>query len=138
IAHNGNLVNESTVREELEDEGAIFSSLSDTEVILQLMARSRERGFVGQLVEALHRIQGAYSMVLTTEDKLVAVRDPHGFRPLVLGRMPGSPGTWVVASETCAFDLIEAERVRDIEPGEILLIDGGELTSFHLPRAPRR
>ncbi|MCH9687652.1 MAG: amidophosphoribosyltransferase, partial [Deltaproteobacteria bacterium] len=84
----------------------------------------------------------AYSLVLTTEDKLIAIRDPHGFRPLILGRMPtqddGRPGAWVVASETCAFDLLEAERVRDIEPGEILVIDDEGLTSRRLPEAPRR
>ena len=142
IAHNGNLVNEEVLRAELEEQGAIFSTSSDTEVILQLMARSDERGVIAQLAEALGRIQGAYSMVLTTEDKLVAIRDPHGFRPLVLGRIPGgAPGgtdAWVVASETCAFDLIEAERVRDIEPGEILVIDQRGMTSVRMPDAPRR
>lgn len=141
VAHNGNLVNDQVLRDELEGEGAIFSSLSDTEVVLQLMARSRERGIVEQLAEALCRVQGAYSMVLTTEDKLIAVRDPHGFRPLVLGRtvpVGDQAGAWVVASETCAFDLIQAERVRDIEPGEILVIDAQGLHSSRLPRAPRR
>jgi amidophosphoribosyltransferase len=144
IAHNGNLVNEEALRAELEEQGAIFSTSSDTEVILQLMARSQERGVIAQLAEALGRVQGAYSMVLTTEDKLVAVRDPHGFRPLVLGRIrapadaPGAQDTWVVASETCAFDLIEAERVRDIEPGEILVIDKRGMTSVRMPQAPRR
>jgi amidophosphoribosyltransferase len=151
IAHNGNLVNEQPLRAELEGEGAIFSSESDTEVILQLMARSSAPDFVGRLVDALGRIRGAYSLVLTTADKLVAVRDPHGFRPLVLGRLtghgerraggghPGSPaGGWVVASETCAFDLLEAQRVRDIEPGEILVIDENGLTSTRLPPVQRR
>jgi len=141
IAHNGNLVNEQTLRDELEAEGAIFSSLSDTEVVLQLMARSRQRGIIEQLAEALTRVQGAYSMVLTTEDKIIAVRDPHGFRPLVLGRTQGAgnkPGSWVVASETCAFDLIQAERIRDIEPGEILVIGPQGLQTSYLPRAPRR
>lgn len=141
VAHNGNLVNDQVLRDELEGEGAIFSSLSDTEVVLQLMARSRERGIVEQLAEALCRVQGAYSMVLTTEEKLIAVRDPHGFRPLVLGRtqtVGDQPGSWVVASETCAFDLIQAERVRDIEPGEILVIDANGLHSTRLPRAPKR
>lgn len=143
IAHNGNLVNEEILRAELEEQGAIFSTSSDTEVILQLMARSEERGVIAQLAEALGRVQGAYSMVLTTEDKLVAVRDPHGFRPLVLGRIPAEVSSsgaesWVVASETCAFDLIEAERVRDIEPGEILVIDERGMTSVRMPQAPRR
>lgn len=138
VAHNGNLVNEDELRSELEAEGAIFSSMSDTEVVLQLMARSRASGFVGRLVDALSRVRGAYSMVLTTEDRLIAVRDPHGFRPLVLGRLRSDPSTWVVASETCAFDLIEAERVRDVEPGEIVVIDDDGVTSHRMPTEPRR
>lgn len=137
VAHNGNLVNEQALRDELEDQGAIFGSLSDTEVVLQLMARSRQHAFIDQIAEALGRVRGAYSMVLTTEDQLVAVRDPHGFRPLVLGQLEG--GAYVVASETCAFDLIEAKRVRDIEPGEILLIDRNGLKSVKMTTtAPRR
>jgi amidophosphoribosyltransferase len=141
LAHNGNLVNEAGLRHKLEQQGAIFTSMSDTEVVLQLLARSRAPGFVEQLADALVQVQGAYSMVLTFDDKLVAVRDPHGFRPLVLGRIAGEggePGAWVVASETCAFDLIEATKVRDIEPGEILVIDADGLHSERLPRAPRR
>ncbi len=118
IAHNGNLVNADGIRERLEAEGAIFSTMADTEVILHLMARSGARDVVDQLVAALRAVRGAYSLVLTAGDLLVAVRDPHGFRPLVLGRMRNG-GAWVVASETCAFDLIDAERIRDIEPGEI-------------------
>lgn len=138
IAHNGNLVNEEVLREELEGEGAIFTSFSDTEVILQLMARSHQEDFRDQLADALGRVHGAYSMVLTTEDELIAVRDPHGFRPLVLGRLTGSPDTYVVASETSAFDLIEAERIRDIEPGEILTISKRGLSSSYMRKAPRR
>jgi amidophosphoribosyltransferase len=156
IAHNGNLVNEHELRARLEGEGAIFSSESDTEVILQLMARSDAPDLIGRLVDALGQIRGAYSLVLTTADKLIAVRDPHGFRPLVLGRLTGhadgrpstaqsgaqpngtGPGGWVVASETCAFDLLEAKRVRDIEPGEILVIDEHGLTSRRLPPVQRR
>ena len=138
VAHNGNLVNEDQLRTELEGQGAIFASLSDTEVILQLMARSGQKTFIDQLAEALARVQGAYSMVLTTEDALIAVRDPHGFRPLVLGHMKGNPNTRVVASETCAFDLIEATPVRDIEPGEILIIDSSGERSVRLPKSPRR
>lgn len=138
IAHNGNLVNEDDLRDELEAEGAIFSSLSDTEVILQLMARSRRQTFRDQLADALGRVQGAFSMVMTTDEQLVAIRDPHGFRPLVLGRLRGAPDCYVVASETAAFDLIEAERIRDIEPGEILTIDERGMSSVHLPRGPKR
>ncbi len=138
LAHNGNLVNEEVLREELEGEGAIFTSFSDTEVILQLMARSHQQDFRDQLADALGRVHGAYSMVLTTQDELVAVRDPHGFRPLVLGRLTGSPDCYVVASETAAFDLIEAERIRDIEPGEILTISKRGMSSSYMPKAPRR
>ncbi len=137
LAHNGNLVNESALRDELEVQGAIFTSMSDTEVVLQLMARSGKAAVLDQLVDALDRIEGAYSLVLTTEDKLIAVRDPHGFRPLVLGKMRSQPGAWVVASETCAFDLIEAEVVRDIEPGEILVIDANGPRSVSRPPKSR-
>ncbi len=135
VAHNGNLVNADEIRERLEAEGAIFSTMSDTEVLLHLMARSGARGLLDQLVAALRAVRGAYSLVITAADKLVAVRDPNGFRPLVLGRMRGT-GAYVVASETCAFDLIDAERVRDIAPGEIWVRDGkGERSlSFAPPR----
>ncbi|WP_434416401.1 amidophosphoribosyltransferase [Nannocystis pusilla] len=138
LGHNGNLVNAEQLREELEHDGAIFSSQSDTEVILQLLARSREPTFVERLCDALGRVQGAYSLVLVTEDKLLAVRDPHGFRPLVLGRLRNHPDCYVVASETCAFDLIEADKVRDIAPGEILVIDHTGLRSVQLRRDNRR
>ncbi|WAS97647.1 amidophosphoribosyltransferase [Nannocystis punicea] len=138
LGHNGNLVNAEQLREELEQDGAIFSSQSDTEVILQLLARSREPTFVERLCDALGRVQGAYSLVLVTEDKLLAVRDPHGFRPLVLGRLRNHPECYVVASETCAFDLIEADKVRDIAPGEILVIDHTGLRSVQLRRDNRR
>jgi amidophosphoribosyltransferase len=138
LAHNGNLVNAEPLREELEHSGAIFSSNSDTEVILQLLARSREPTFVERLCDALGRVQGAYSLVIVTEDKLFAARDPHGFRPLVLGRMRNHPDCYVVASETCAFDLIEADKVRDLAPGEILVIDKSGLRSVQLRRDNRR
>ncbi|MCB9566181.1 MAG: amidophosphoribosyltransferase [Myxococcales bacterium] len=138
LAHNGNLVNAENLRDELEADGAIFSSNSDTEVILQLMARCSEPSLVGRLAWALAQVQGAYSLVLTAEDKLIAARDPHGFRPLILGRLRQSPETYVIASETCAFDLIEAEVIRDVEPGEILTIDEQGLHSERLREAPRR
>jgi amidophosphoribosyltransferase len=137
IAHNGNLVNAEALKDELEESGAIFQTRSDTEVILQLMARSREVNILDRLASALMRVRGAYSLVVAVDDKLIAARDPHGFRPLVLGRMKADRA-WVVASETCAFDLIEAEKVRDIEPGELLCIDGEGLTSVRLPRAERK
>ncbi len=138
LAHNGNLVNAEALRDELEEEGAIFASQSDTEVILQLMARSKAEGVAGRLIDALDKIRGAYSLVIATADKLIAVRDPHGFRPLVLGRMRNQPSCYVVASETCAFDLIEAEKIRDIGPGEILIIDKDGLQSVQVRREPRR
>ncbi|MBK8263994.1 MAG: amidophosphoribosyltransferase [Nannocystis sp.] len=135
LAHNGNLVNAEVLRAELEEEGAIFSSNSDTEVILQLMARGREPALIDRLVAALARVEGAYSLVMLSADGLIAARDPHGFRPLVLGRLRRDHSCYVVASETCAFDLIDAERVRDVHPGEILRIDANGLHSEHLPRS---
>ncbi len=139
IAHNGNLVNADALRLELESKGSIIHSNSDTEVILQLMARSGERRPEDQLADALSKVRGAYSVVVTAGDRIIAARDPHGFRPLILGRFPNRPTSWVVASETCAFDLIEAERVRDVEAGEIVVIDGDGMRSHHLPTdEPRR
>ncbi|MDP3937693.1 MAG: class II glutamine amidotransferase, partial [Deltaproteobacteria bacterium] len=120
IAHNGNLVNAGILRDELEAYGSIFQSTMDTEVIVHLIAQSKARFLEEQLVEALTRVRGAYSAVLMTENKMVAVRDPHGFRPLTLGRLKDA---WVVASETCALDLIEAEYIREVEPGELIVWD---------------
>jgi amidophosphoribosyltransferase len=120
IAHNGNLVNSDELRARLEDEGAIFQTTSDTENILHLVARSREKSLPDKLADALRAVRGAYSLALLSESALIAVRDPLGFRPLSLGKFKDG---WVVASETCAFDLIEAEFVRDIDPGEMLIID---------------
>ena len=119
IAHNGNLVNAARLRSELEREGSIFQSTSDTEVILHLIARSPRPGLEEALTWALAQLEGAYSLVLVSRDRLVAVRDPHGFRPLSLGL---AGGAWCVSSETCAFDLIGARFVRDIEPGEVVII----------------
>lgn len=145
IGHNGNLVNADGLRGELEAEGSIFYTNSDTEVVLQLMARSGERDWVDNLYAALERLRGAYSIVMTSGERLVAARDPHGFRPLLLGRVRGEyqnphygKDAWVVASETCAFDLIGAEVVRDIEPGEVLVIDGDGLRSSRLKPQPKR
>jgi amidophosphoribosyltransferase len=132
LAHNGNLTNATQLRRELERDGAIFHSTSDSEVVLHLISRSRRRTLQEAFVEALRMIQGAYSMVLMTPEYILAARDPHGFRPLVLGRIKGS---YVVTSETCALDLINAEYVREIEPGEVTLIEGNSLESqFPLPK----
>jgi len=128
IAHNGNLVNAFQLRQELEAKGAIFQSTMDTEVIMHLMARRLSGGLEEALIEALTRIQGAYSLVMCTKDKLIGIRDPRGFRPLCLGEVDGS---YVLASETCALDLIEATYIRDVEPGEILIIDQNGLRSLH-------
>jgi amidophosphoribosyltransferase len=133
IAHNGNLVNAFQLRRELETNGAIFQSTIDTEIIMHLMARHLRYGLEEALVEALNQIQGAYSLVMCTKDKLIGIRDPRGFRPLCLGELNGS---YVLASETCALDLIEATYIRDIEPGEILIIDRNGLRSLHpFPKA---
>ncbi len=134
ICHNGNLVNERELREELSAQGAIFQTNSDTEVILHLYARSRARSVEDAIVESVERVQGAFSLVLLTQDHLVAVRDPHGFRPLALGRLGDA---FVVCSETCALDLIGATYVRDIEPGEVLIIGPGGMRSRH-PFPPAR
>lgn len=127
IAHNGNLINAFFIRSELEAEGSIFQSTMDTEVIVHLIAHSKEKTLIERTIQALKQIEGAYSLLLLTEKELVAVRDPFGFRPLVLGQLKNSP---VIASETCALDLIGANFVREIEPGEILLIDPNGIQSF--------
>ncbi len=142
LAHNGNLVNGDALREELEAQGSIFQSTSDTEVIVHLMARARTAArpgttehLIGAIREALARVAGAYSLLFLSERAMVGVRDPMGFRPLVLGRHKGS---WVLASESTALDLIEAELVREVEPGELVIIDGEGLRSERLfPDAER-
>jgi amidophosphoribosyltransferase len=126
IAHNGNLVNADEIKRELELEGSIFTTSSDTEVFLHLMARSKAEGVVAALRDAVSRVRGAYSIVLLARDRLIAARDPQGIRPLTLGRLGDA---YVVASETCAFDLIDAERIRDVEPGEIVVLDAGGMAS---------
>ncbi|CAG0981110.1 amidophosphoribosyltransferase [Myxococcaceae bacterium] len=136
IAHNGNLVNAVAIRRELEGRGAIFSSTSDSEVIVHLLARSREGSLEDRLIDALSRVKGAFSLLLLTDDALIAARDPWGFRPLVLGRLDGG---FVVASETCALDLIGATYERDLEPGEVIVIRRGRLRTLRpFARAPRQ
>jgi len=120
IGHNGNLSNAKQIRKKFSEEGVLFQSTSDTELILHLIAHSREENQLDQIMDALHQIEGAYCLVLLTDDKLIAVRDPNGFRPLALGKVDGR---FCVASETCAFDIIDAEYIRDIEPGEVVVID---------------
>lgn len=130
VAHNGNLVNYRSLRAKLEDSGSIFNTSSDTEVVLHLIAISKARPFFLRIVDACEQLQGAYSMVFITEDKLVAVRDPFGFRPLVMGRR--SNGAVVFASETCALDLIEATYEREVYPGEVLVVDKDGIQSLCL------
>jgi amidophosphoribosyltransferase len=138
LAHNGNLTNTRQLRAWLQEEGAIFQSTTDSELFLHLIARSRQPTQVEQIREALQQVRGAYSLVLLTDTALIAVRDPHGFRPLALGRLPLRDGqyTYVVASETCAFDLIGAEYVRDVAPNEILVIDHDTVHSGTLKSYP--
>jgi amidophosphoribosyltransferase len=121
VAHNGNLVNAEEIRADLEAQGAIFTGSSDTELLLHLIARERGATAVERIQRALQHVRGAYSLLLLTGDSIVAVRDPLGFRPLVLGKLRG--GAPVIASETCAFDLIEAQMVREVEPGEMIVAD---------------
>ncbi len=124
IAHNGNITNAAEIRSDLEAEGSIFQASSDTEVILHLVARSRERTLAGALREALLQLEGAFSLVCLAQDRIIVARDPHGFRPLALGQMESKHGhkTYVFSSETCAFDLIGAVYLNDVEPGEMVII----------------
>jgi len=137
VAHNGNLVNFNELRARLEDEGSIFQTTSDTEVILHLVARSREGSLPERLAEALRAVRGAFSLAMLSPTMLIAVRDPMGIRPLSLGRVRGG---WVVSSETCAFELIEAEFVRELDPGEMLVIDASGTRSLRpfADQSPRR
>jgi amidophosphoribosyltransferase len=134
LAHNGNLVNAHLLKAELEAQGSIFSSTTDTEVIVHLIARSSRGNLVEATAEALSRVSGAYSLVVMNETELLGIRDPHGFRPLSLGRLQDS---WVLASESCAFDLIDATFVRDVEPGEFIHITPQGMQSYR-PFPPSR
>jgi amidophosphoribosyltransferase len=134
IGHNGNLVNAQELRDMLVREGSIFQTTSDTEVLLHLYARSKAATPEAALVESISQAQGAFSLVLLTKDRLIAVRDPHGFRPLTLGKLGDA---YVVCSETCALDLIDATWIRDIEPGEVFIVGPDGEKSVH-PFAPAR
>jgi amidophosphoribosyltransferase len=139
LGHNGNLTNAAEWRRKLEHRGSIFQTNSDTEVIVHLIARSQARNLSGALGDALNQVEGAYSLVMLTQDELYAVRDPRGFRPLVLGKLttPGGFVSWLVASETCAFDLLNAQYVREIEPGEMVRISKSGIESIHFaPQKP--
>jgi amidophosphoribosyltransferase len=137
VAHNGNLTNAMELRRALEEDGSIFQSTSDTEVILHLVARSRERTLAGALREALLQIEGAFSIVFLAEDRIIVARDPHGFRPLAMGRLdlPDGSAATVFASETCAFDLIGATYLNDVEPGEMVIAAPEGITrEYYTPR----
>ncbi|HEV2175848.1 MAG TPA: amidophosphoribosyltransferase [Terriglobia bacterium] len=125
VAHNGNLVNATAIRKDLESRGDIFQTTSDSEVIVHYFARSKHSGVPEAIADALDRVVGAYSLVMLFKDKVVGVRDPHGFRPLCLGRLDSA---WVLASESCAFDLIDATYVGEVEPGEMVILDRQGLT----------
>jgi amidophosphoribosyltransferase len=142
VAHNGNLVNAMEVRSRLERQGSIFQTNSDTEVIVHLIALSREHTLPEAIADALGRVEGAFSLVLMTPDRIIAARDPRGFRPLAMGRIPALEGhkrdTIVFASETCAFDLIGATYERDVKPGELIVVGPEGITSsFYSTGAPQ-
>jgi amidophosphoribosyltransferase len=130
VVHNGNLVNPGEIRERLELAGSIFQTTSDTEVILHLMARNPRPDIVESFMAALEEVRGAYSLLLLTDHCLIAARDPHGLRPLVLGDLDGCP---CFASETCAFDLLGARFVREVEPGEVVVARDSQVETYHLP-----
>lgn len=136
ISHNGNLVNFRQIRRQLQEEGTIFQTTSDTEIILHLIARSKATDQIHQVIDALNQIEGAYSLAILTDDKLIAARDPYGWRPLAVGKINNS---FVIASETCAFDIINATYIGDVEPGEVLVFDKetiqtGIAKSYHLKK----
>lgn len=130
LAHNGNISNSMALEKRLVDEGSIFQSTSDTELLLHLVARSRQPTFHEALIECLGSIEGAWSFLLLHDEKLYAVRDPHGFRPLVMGRRDGQV---LIASETCALDMYQARDIREIEPGEMVTVEGSRVSSERLP-----
>ncbi|MDC0396156.1 amidophosphoribosyltransferase [Candidatus Pelagibacter sp.] len=127
VAHNGNLTNSVTLRNKLVEDGAIFYTTSDTETIVQLIAKSKRNKTVDKVIDAIFQIQGGYALVMLTQSTLIGVRDPYGIRPLVIGKIKDS---YVFASETCALDIIGAKYVRDVENGEIVLVENNELKSF--------
>lgn len=135
LAHNGNISNTNQIKSMLFDEGSIFQTSSDTELLLHLISRSRAPDFYSALVETLQMVEGAYSMVLMHDERLVAVRDPLGFRPLYVGFRDGAT---YVASETCALDILKVTEYRSVEPGEIIVVDQDGMTTDRLPPAPHR
>jgi amidophosphoribosyltransferase len=135
IAHNGNLVNARQIRDDLEGKGSIFLTTTDSEIVLHLIAKAMKQGLEHAMLETMKQVKGAYSMVIMTQDTLIAMRDPHGFRPLCLGRLGSG---YVITSETCALDLVEAEYVREVNPGEILIIDQHGIRSIQSELSERK
>jgi amidophosphoribosyltransferase len=135
VAHNGTITNASQLRKGMQDSGSIFQTTSDSEIVLHLIARSKEVQTVPAIMDALTRLVGAFCFIFLTPDKLIAARDPLGFRPLSIGRQGDS---YVLASETCAFDIMGAQYLRSVEPGEVVVIDRSGMKSHRLPEAPRR
>jgi len=135
VSHNGNLVNAVELRKAMEDEGSIFRSTMDSEVVLHLIARSRKETLERMIAEALNRVKGAYSFIFMTKRQLIAARDPHGFRPLCMGKMDDA---WVFSSESCAFDLIGATYIREVEPGEMCVVGEEGMTSIRFAEAAKR
>jgi amidophosphoribosyltransferase len=136
VCHNGNLVNAKALRGEFEAHGSIFQSTTDTEVIIHLIAGSHKKDLVERVIEALGKVEGAYSLVFLTETRMIVARDPRGWRPLVLGDLNGSA---IVASETCALDLVEAKFIREVEPGEVLVFSKEGMKSYHpFPAPPKK
>ena len=130
VAHNGNLTNSLQLRRQLEEQGSIFQTTMDSEVVLHLMARTTHQGLDEALKATFSAMKGAYSMLMMTADTMIAVRDPDGFRPLCIGRLDNGSGGYIVASETCALDLVDAEYIRDVKPGEVVIFQNGELRSL--------
>ena len=142
LAHNGNLTNAGEIRARMEAQGSIFQTSSDTEVIVHLIAQSREHTLPEAIADALRRVEGAFSLVMISPDRILAARDPRGFRPLAMGRVPAQPGqrqdTIVFASETCAFDLVGATYEREVKPGELIIVGPEGITSrFYAPALPQ-
>lgn len=135
LAHNGNLTNAAEIRHQLEQEGTIFQTSIDSEVFVNLIARSRKGRIEEKIIESLQKIQGAYCLTIMTENKLIGVRDPHGFRPLCIGKMDD---TWVLSSESCGLDVVGATFVRDVEPGEMVVIDEDGLTSYRFDEKAKK
>jgi len=134
VAHNGNLTNSITLRNKLVEDGAIFHTTSDTETIVQFIAKSKRNKTIDKIIDAIFQIQGGYALVMLTQNILIGVRDPHGIRPLVIGKIKNS---FVFASETCALDIIGAKYIRDVENGEVVYVEENELKSIK-PFPPRK